>query len=445
MKLTIQHNIPDSFAKDITISFAKLFTNADYAGLRNLLSEDVYIVIYNRECKHGINSVLDYFEEWQNRTGDMFECEVRWSAQFSQPEVYFTSERFKQAYILGIENSKIVRILLTPRSFSSIGFSIDDVPYNIGFIEANVPKEIEPLVNHYFCHICGKDSEQLKWRTGFIFKDNYEWGKKTALSVNASICPDCNIVCEVSSNRSERFCLTMTHEQQIKADAKMSEKELAEYVDNTMGNKRPLTKSVLKSRTNELSKFGQSFHELLDEVVNGATTESVLTYLDKLSIKDEILKLHVASAKTHDIGDESYFYIGDNENRDYKIYKHLKAEPSIEAAWQIYLLRYASTIMPVFWHGGYIVRNYIFDEASLNDYTPLECYDISGLSRANLLLPEVTLSPEGRTADVYCTYWNDWKGLVRDHLQITFLKNGKVKLTEIEPLCLFEYNCGICF
>lgn len=159
MKLSIQHNIPDSIAKDITISFAKLFTNADYAELSNLLSDTVYIVIYNRYCKHGINSVLNYFKEWQNRTGNTFECGVRWSAQFSQPELYFSSEKFKQAYILGIENSKIVRILLTPRSFSSIGFSIDDVPYNVGFIEANAPKKIDPLVNHYFCPICGKDSE----------------------------------------------------------------------------------------------------------------------------------------------------------------------------------------------------------------------------------------------------------------------------------------------
>ena len=445
MKLSIQHNIPDSIAKDITISFAKLFAKADYAGLRNLLSNDVYIVIYNRECKHGINSVLDYFEDWQKRTGDMFECEVRWSAQFSQPELYFTSEKFKQAYILGIENSKIARILLTPRSFSSIGFSIDDVPYNIGFIETNAPKKTEPLFNHYFCPICGKNSEQLDWRTGFIFKNNHEWGKKTGMSVNASICPDCNIVCEVSVNRTEKFCLTMTRDQQEKANVKMTEEQRAEYVDNSMGNKRPLFKNIHKPQTNELSKFGQKFHALLNQIITDNTPELVFSMLDKLSLTCGNLKLHVATSDTHDIGDESYFYIGDDENRDYKIYKHLKAAPSIEAAWQIYLLRYASTVMPVFWHGGYNVRNYVFDEASLNDYMPLECYDMSGLSRANLLLPEITLTPDGRTANVFCTYWNDWKGLVRDHLQIAFLKNGKIKLTEIEPLCLFEYNCGICF
>ena len=445
MKLSIQHNIPDSIAKDITISFAKLFTSADYAELCNLLSDTVYIVIYNRDCKHGINSVLNYFKEWQNRTGNTFECEVRWSAQFSQPELYFTSEKFKQAYILGIENSKIVRILLTPRSFSSIGFSIDDVPYNIGFIEANAPQKIEPLINHYFCPICGKNSEQLDWRTGFIFKNNHEWGKKTGLNVNASICPDCNIVCEVSVNRTEKFCLTMTREQQEKANAKMTEKQRAEYVDNAMGNKRPLFKRILKTQTNELSKFGQKFHALLNQIITDNTPELVFSMLDKLSLTCGNLKLHVATSDTHDIGDESYFYIGDDENRDYKIYKHLKAESSIEAAWQIYLLRYASTVMPVFWHGGYIVRDYVFDEAYLNEYVPLECYDISRLSRENLLLPEVNLSPDGHIADVYCTYWNDWKGLVRDHVRLTFLHNGKVRMNEVEPLCLFEYNCGICF
>ena len=212
-----------------------------------------------------------------------------------------------------------------------------------------------------------------------------------------------------------------------------------------MGDKRPLEKSILKPRNNELSEFGRSFHKLLSQIVIDNTPELVFTMLDKFSIGACSLRLHVATKGAHKIGDESYFYIGDDDNRDRKIYKHLKADPSIEAAWQVYLLHYASTIMPVFWHGGYIVRNYIFDEASLNDYVPLECYDISGLSRENLLLPEVILSPDGYTADVYCTYWNDWKGLMRDHVQITFQHSGGIDLVELEPLCLFEYNCGICF
>ena len=445
MKLTIQHNIPDSLSKDIVISFAKLFTNSCFSELRELLSDNVYIMIFNRERKSGIDTVLDYFKDWLNRVGDMFECEVRWSAQFSQPEIYFSSEKYQQALILGIDNSKVSRIMFAPRKFSGVGFSIDEVPYNVGFIDANAPKEIEPLSNHYFCPLCGKDSEHLEWRTGVIFKDGPGWGKKTGLIVNASICPDCNIVCEVSVNRTEKFCLTLTREQQEKANAKMTEEQRAEYVDNSMGNKRPLFKSILKTKTNELSKFGQRFHALLNQIISDNTPELVFSMLDKLSISKNKLRLHVATNQTHDIGDESYFYIGNNENRGFEIYKHLKAEPSIGAAWQIYLLHHARTVMPTFWHGGYIVRDYIFDEASLNDYIPLECYDISGLSRENVLLPEVILSADRRTADVYCTYWNDWKGLMRDHLRITFLQNGRIKLTEIDPLCLFKYNCGIRF
>lgn len=446
MKLTIQQDIPNSKASDITVSFAKHFVDADFVGLREMLSEEVFIVLYNRETKYGVDAVLGYFRDWQERVGDTFECEVRWSAQYSRPEIYFSSEKFKQAYILGIGNGKIVRILLMPRSFSSVGFSIDETPYNEGFIEANAPKEIEPLHNRAFCPICGKTSELLNWRKGIIFKQGAYWDKKTGMFVNASICPECNIVCEVSPDKSEKHILTMTREQQDQADAKMTEEERAQYVDNTLGNKKPLFKNCLKSRTNELAKFGEAFQGVLDKIVDGDSIESIFNHLDKLTLKEKVLNLHIASENTNDIGDESYFYVIDKDgDRDYKVYKHLKVEPSAEAAWQIYLLHNARTVMPVFWHGGYILRDYIFDEASLNDYVPLECYDISGLSRENLLLPEVIMSVDGKSANVYCTYWNDWKGLVRDRLHITFLRNGKVKLTEIEPLCLFEYNCGICF
>lgn len=117
MLLTIQQDIPNSERKDLIVSFAKYFVDTDYTSLRNILSENVYIIIFNRERKHGIETVLEYFEEWQKQTGDTFECEVRWSAQFSQPELYFTSEKFKQAYILGIENSKIVRTITDSQKF----------------------------------------------------------------------------------------------------------------------------------------------------------------------------------------------------------------------------------------------------------------------------------------------------------------------------------------
>ena len=458
MKLEIQKSIPESRLKEQVASFAKYFTEENFINLRKIFADDAYILLYNKGKINGADSVIDYFKDWLFRVGDKFNCEVRWSAQFSQPEIYFTSDKINQAYILEIQDSKIARILLTPRSFSKIGFSIDEVPYNVGFIEANAPKEVEPITNHYFCPICGRTSEQLEWRTGIIFKDGPDWGKKTGLMINASICLECNTVCEVSPDRSVKHVLNMTIEQQRKADAGMTVEELSHYVGNTMGNKKPLFLTTLDSRTNELSKIGLSFHSVLNKAVKEHSAKEVFLFLGKLLFnnrlpyKDSEIKLHVASNDVNSMGDESYFYIGEEPNIDNELYKRLKADSSVEAAWQIYLLFTSSTAMPVFWHGGYIVRDYIFDEASINNIEagfngekPLECFDLRGLSKANLLLPEVLMSTDGRTADVYCTYWNDWMGLVRDHVKILFLKNGKVKLTQIEPLILFEYDCGILF
>lgn len=39
--------------------------DSDFSEIKTLLSEDVYIVIYNRERKNGIDAVLDYFKDWQ--------------------------------------------------------------------------------------------------------------------------------------------------------------------------------------------------------------------------------------------------------------------------------------------------------------------------------------------------------------------------------------------
>lgn len=452
MKLTIQHNIPDSTQNAKVIAFAEYFTKGEFTKLKELLSDKVHLIIYNRERIDGPEAVIHYFKDWLKRVGGTFECQVRWSAQFASAEVYFISEKVNQAYILGFEEGRVVRILLTVCKFSKVGFSIDESPYNVGFIKANAPKQIPPLANHFFCPICGKESGELNWSTGVIFKDGPAWGKKTGLCINASVCPDCNIVCEVSPDRSVTKVLSMTFGQRQKADKSMTSEQLSEYVDNTMGNKKPITDSMLPSKTNELSRQGKAFHDLLYKVAESKKADVFIKSLDKISFGKNQVKVHIADYECMGMGDESYFFIGDEDDYETKIHKYILAESSVEAAWQIYLLFTASTVMPVFWHGGYIVRKFIFNESDLNDVEagfegtkPLLCHDMKGLSNADLLLPKVSLSSNGQVADVYCTYWNDWSGLVRDHVQITFLRNGKIRLTQIEPLILFEYDCGILF
>ena len=58
MKLVIQSNIPDTASKEITISFAKLFVNAEYSELRKILSDNFYNQIPQIREKYGDRAVL---------------------------------------------------------------------------------------------------------------------------------------------------------------------------------------------------------------------------------------------------------------------------------------------------------------------------------------------------------------------------------------------------
>ncbi|WP_449024009.1 hypothetical protein [Prevotella pallens] len=47
-------------------------------------------------------------------------------------------------------------------------------------------------------------------------------------------------------------------------------------------------------------------------------------------------------------------------------------------------------------------------------------------------------------ANIYCCYWNDWKGLIREHVEIK-IKNGKVtSFQKIDDFVIFAFRSGIC-
>lgn len=208
------------------------------------------------------------------------------------------------------------------------------------------------------------------------------------------------------------------------------------------------------SDSNEYSLKGLEFHELL---ANHTTKETkvknksnIFESLDELSLpQGDFLGLRLASSDTDDIGDESEFYVyrsGDERDRD--VLKHLITKQSPMAAWQIYLLKTSPTVMPVFWHGGYIRRDYIFSKESLKQIAELKKYDLSAIEKEDMILPSVTVdktSNDKYVAHVYCTFWNDWKGLVREHVEITITGNRVTEYKEAGALILHPYDCGILF
>lgn len=173
------------------------------------------------------------------------------------------------------------------------------------------------------------------------------------------------------------------------------------------------------------------------------------------------LGLKLADNQTHNIGDESWFYCYDNQNQvEKELQKHINLVTTEMGAWEMYLLMSSSTVMPTFWHGGYIRRKFLFDISDLEQIDALHGKDLSILMNDGQLLPKVSIeldmsnkesedffatSEAKYIANVYCCYWNEWKGLVREHIRMEISGNKIVSYENVGDYIFYKYDCGIRF
>lgn len=198
------------------------------------------------------------------------------------------------------------------------------------------------------------------------------------------------------------------------------------------------------------AKNGISYHQALRKIflLGNEDKGDLLNELGELRLDEDYhLGIRIASPEIDFTGDESNFFIYDCHNGKVtsEIFDHISVNPSPEAAWQVYLLMTSPTVMPVHWHGGYIVRKFIFDTSDLEEIEPIKDVDVSVLKENNMLLPDVTMreSKAGAVmADVYCCYWNEWKGLVREHAVVEMKDGRVVGFSVTGSICLYEYSCG---
>lgn len=213
--------------------------------------------------------------------------------------------------------------------------------------------------------------------------------------------------------------------------------------------------------TNPYSIKGEEIHKIIQNSIvlteNLKNKGELFNYAKGLTLADGYsLGLHVASEKTHDIGDESRFFIYDGNGKEYPLHKSrldldevdckfLHVAQTAMGAWELYLLMTSPTIMPVFWHGGYICRKFIFSYQDTKKIKPITDYDFSILDKDGILLPSVILLPDKTSSEVYCCYWNDWEGLVREHAHVNFKYDGTASIKTVDKFTIFEYDCGVCF
>ncbi len=227
---------------------------------------------------------------------------------------------------------------------------------------------------------------------------------------------------------------------------------------------------------NDLSEMGKQYHSSLSYYVESYIDDThyeVLSKLNKLSIDESQLysltptnPYYVGTTipKTSGMGAHSGFmFYWEKEINEETLLRSIRLEMSEQGAWQLYLLKTTHYVMPTYWHGEYMKRKYIFDEYDLYGIMALRDYDLTDLIACPIIWPSVTVEPqiekslpiiwppgtfeypetEYFVAHVFCCYWNDWKGLIREHVKIT-LKNGRVDKYEIlDDFVIYKYHCGI--
>ena len=172
---------------------------------------------------------------------------------------------------------------------------------------------------------------------------------------------------------------------------------------------------------------------------------NLLPVLDKLSLPNNC-NLEIELAKEIGIGDKSKLYIDQDGVYDTKIWDYIKVEDSPMGAWQAFLLNSAWRLLPMFWHGGYDRRTYIYSTNDCHNMIFMReehSYPIKKRLMAIDLSPEVV--KKNNKYYISVCYWSDWGGLKRELLEITIIENKVSDIFEVDTEVLMPYNCGILF
>ncbi len=215
----------------------------------------------------------------------------------------------------------------------------------------------------------------------------------------------------------------------------------------------------MRKSGNALSVMGIDYHRWLSAHIEGYIEDNpydLLSELDNLSLDESQLNsltptkpYHVGTfyPKMGGMGDHTRFRLyWESETNEEALLRYIRVEMSEHGAWQLYLLKTTPCVMPTYWHGNYMKRKFIFEEYDLYGIDALNDYDLTDIITCPIIWPSVSLehqTEDSVVAHVFCCYWNDWKGLIREHVKMT-LKNGRVeKYENIDDFVIYKYHCGI--
>ena len=191
---------------------------------------------------------------------------------------------------------------------------------------------------------------------------------------------------------------------------------------------------------------------------------TLLAHLDHLHLP-EGKNLFVQFPSHHGCGDRSRLYVADSmygqemghfflyyddnrkpapyDERSYNILHHLRVDDTLMGAWQALLVSQLWHVLPIWWHGAYDERRYIFTMEHLRQLVALPRKDRSAL---HLQPSDYTVTPEYVEAGKGCyyftwCYWTEWDGLIRETLQVTIC-DSVASVLHLDEETLHRYDCG---
>ena len=440
----MEENLP----KNIFTQASKMMMNALVFGtfddFENMLDEKVETVLYRLKTIKGKADVLAYWWDWRKRfvmTKKVKNFEVVMSRYYSHACLRIEEV---QLIMFQIEEGKVVKIVSLPERLTS-PYS-DDNMLNCPLEYARIKRYLAPLgesvdkdgnpmplTDRMPCLDCGMESQDLKWYSIRI----PDWSYKNWTFGQVSVCPHCGQVVEYKEVKTEES-----------DDEKDVPVEGSKYSDKGNAFSEYAEKMYSKDRIDFLGNaMDEEVVPELREVVRKAFADFLIPEPSEIKV-DKGFRFDVILPSFEGSGDITHIEIVDKDgNTTDDFIQHIMVSPTSMAAWQLYLLENYHTVLPTVWHGGYNRCKYIFKESDVDVIIPLKFHDLTELMEQKKLIPFVEVCKDddnGCKIVVNCTYWNNWQGLVREHVTYK-LDNGRVVSKESNKEVLYRFHCGMWF
>ena len=383
-------------------------------------------------------SFEDFMADWEKSDDeadyyhrDMGYGMLRFSNKsYGNKQIFIVNPALKKVYPISDPSGKLV------------GFTLDDIDWdNVNQLEHNY--DAKRLVADYGGLSIGDYQDGLARVDWMLYPDGRYFADEDGFGMEDN--DEVNITAYIDTR-----CRVVVKFQDMEDDEKR--KRLWDEAIKALSKEEADEKSTM----NDFEKKALEFVSKKDEIVkikSQETIDSLFSVLDCLSLRIGF-RLGLKLAGEVGIGDESWFYTYQGEYpidtfscrvpQSSVLFQDIIVEQSVMGAWQAYLLYISPTIMPTFWHGGYIRREFFFDRKNYKGITSSWAERNGNVDIKLDQIPQPSVEMGEGKAVVSCPYWNDWRGLVLETVDVQFKSDGRVVLTPHSKV-LYEYDCGICY